>query len=194
MTWQSIEWNAVAPTPWRNGAGQTRELVAWPTAQDWMWRISVADIAQNGPFSSYPGVARWFAVLSGAGVRLTMNGAAQILELNAASAPVDFDGDWPVVCELVNGPTRDFNVMVRKDAAGAKLKRIHGHFQTTITQEIFVGICSNESVVLISEPKSANPALLALPPKSFTWQKLSAGSEVRIEGEDALYLEVELCP
>ena len=34
----------VAPVPWRNGGGLTRELLAWPAAQDWAIRISVADI------------------------------------------------------------------------------------------------------------------------------------------------------
>ncbi|MDP3170391.1 MAG: HutD family protein, partial [Polaromonas sp.] len=41
----------VAPTPWRNGGGVTRELIAWPTPQDWDWRISVAEIEKDGPFS-----------------------------------------------------------------------------------------------------------------------------------------------
>ena len=30
--------------PWRNGVGRTRELLAWPTAADWLVRVSVAEI------------------------------------------------------------------------------------------------------------------------------------------------------
>lgn len=62
------------PQPWRNGGGVTRELLIWtrpnrvssePTGSDWSVRVSVADIAHDGPFSSFPGIDRYFAVLEG---------------------------------------------------------------------------------------------------------------------------------
>mgnify|MGYP003694612933 CR=1 FL=1 len=40
-------------------------------------RVSVADVATDGPFSTFAGVDRWFAVLDGAGVVLTIGGKAQ---------------------------------------------------------------------------------------------------------------------
>ena len=58
------------PQPWRNGGGVTRELLAWPQAADWRLRVSVADIERDGPFSPFPGVDRWFAVIEGDGVEL----------------------------------------------------------------------------------------------------------------------------
>lgn len=54
--------------PWRNGGGQTRELLTWPAGSapdQWQLRISRADIDYDGPFSAFPGVQRWFAVLKG---------------------------------------------------------------------------------------------------------------------------------
>ena len=60
-----IEADAVTPQAWRNGGGQTRELLAWPSAADWSLRISRADIERSGPFSAFAGVQRWFEVLSG---------------------------------------------------------------------------------------------------------------------------------
>ena len=60
----------IAPQPWRNGGGLTRELLAWPDAEAWQCRLSVADITRAGPFSAFPGVTRWFAVLEGEGVVL----------------------------------------------------------------------------------------------------------------------------
>ncbi len=65
---------AVAPQAWRNGGGQTRELLAWPAQGPWRLRISRADIDADGPFSAFPGVTRWFTVLQGAGVALTLDG------------------------------------------------------------------------------------------------------------------------
>ena len=56
----------VEPQRWRNGAGFTRELLAWPSAGDWQLRISVADIDADAGFSVFPGVERWFSVVEGA--------------------------------------------------------------------------------------------------------------------------------
>ena len=53
---------SVAATPWRNGGGRTRELLVWPSAQDWRLRLSLADIEHDGPFSAFPRITRWFAV------------------------------------------------------------------------------------------------------------------------------------
>ena len=44
----------VAPQPWANGGGTTRELLV---AEDGAWRVSLAEIEQDGPFSSFPGRA-----------------------------------------------------------------------------------------------------------------------------------------
>lgn len=102
--------DAVAPQPWRNGGGTTRELLVWPAqAPDWQVRISRADIGQSGPFSQFAGVARWFAVLEGAGVELQFADHTQ--RLGPADAPLHFAGDAAPYCRLVDGPTQDLNAM-----------------------------------------------------------------------------------
>ncbi len=101
----------VAPQAWRNGGGFTRELFAWPRADVWRVRVSVADIDADGPFSPFPGVERWFAVVQGDGVELTVAGTTH--RLTTASAPLRFGGDEPASCRLVQGPTRDLNLMLR---------------------------------------------------------------------------------
>jgi environmental stress-induced protein Ves len=105
------------PVAWRNGGGQTRELLVWPGRSrqqvqgpyPWQLRVSLADVSQGGPFSAYPGVQRWFAVVEGAGVRLAF--ADAVHRLDARSAPLHFAGELPVDCELLDGPTRDLNLM-----------------------------------------------------------------------------------
>lgn len=79
--------DAVASTPWRNGGGATRELLAWPDPRDWAIRLSVAEVERDGPFSQFPGVRRWFAVLSGGGVRLRVDGVAHELTARARAWP-----------------------------------------------------------------------------------------------------------
>ena len=106
------------PQPWRNGGGVTRELLAWPDARDWRVRVSVADIEADGPFSAFPGVQRWFAVLKGAGVALCIDGAAQ--RLTRSDAPFAFDGAAQPTCRLLDGPTRDLNLMLR--GAGGSMR------------------------------------------------------------------------
>ena len=194
MTWHTVAWKNVAPVAWRNGGGLTRELVAWPQAQDWVWRVSVADVEQNGPFSSYPGVERWFAVLSGAGVKLTIQETLQHWELGATSPPVRFDGAHAVACELVHGATQDFNVMVQKNAASATLQRLTGSFQTTLASDTVVGICSHGFDAVVRSATLGKSAQLELLPHHFAWQKLTAGSDIAIECKDVLYLEIALCP
>ncbi len=113
-----------APQAWRNGGGRTRELLAWPAGPNWRLRISLADIDADGPFSVFPGVQRWFAVLEGGGVALTFAGAEQ--RLTPQSAPLCFDGADAPGCRLVDGPTRDLNLMLRGGARGCVQPAVDG--------------------------------------------------------------------
>ena len=107
----------IPPVPWRNGGGQTRELLTrpdpTPTApaapSAWHLRISLADVDRSGPFSAYPGVERWFCVITGAGVRLNIDGREQ--RMDPGSPPLRFSGASHVACDLLAGPTRDLNLM-----------------------------------------------------------------------------------
>jgi hypothetical protein len=101
----------VPAQPWRNGGGVTRELLASPAGEAWQLRISVADIDADGPFSRYPGVERWFTVLQGQGVELTIDGAVH--RLARGDAPLRFDGAAATHTRLIDGPTRDLNLMLR---------------------------------------------------------------------------------
>lgn len=111
MTPQRIHAHDCAPQTWRNGGGQTRELLTWPPVGDWQLRISRADIDRDGPFSAFPGVQRWFAVLEGAGVALQL-GTEQ--KIRKGDSPLCFDGAAAPACRLLDGPTQDLNLMARK--------------------------------------------------------------------------------
>lgn len=105
-----------APQAWRNGGGSTRELLAWPSNGEWQLRISVAEIAADGPFSSYEGVQRWFAVIEGSGVVLSFGGGEH--ERRPAGDALRFDGAEAPACRLIDGPTRDLNLMLRNGVRG----------------------------------------------------------------------------
>ncbi len=104
-----VRLDEISPVGWKNGGGQTRELLAWPDAEDWRLRLSVAEIRRDGPFSPFPGVVRWFAVIEGKGVVLALG--TEEKTLRAGSAPLCFDGAAAPDCRLIDGPTRDLNLM-----------------------------------------------------------------------------------
>ncbi len=108
---QRVAADAVSPQAWRNGGGSTRELLCWPSADTWTVRISLADIDADGPFSAFAGVERWFVVVEGAGVALRF--AEGRREVRAGDAPLRFDGSAAPGCSLLDGPTRDLNLMLR---------------------------------------------------------------------------------
>jgi uncharacterized protein len=108
----SIPLASIALQAWRNGGGSTRELLCWPSAEDWSLRISVADIDADGPFSSFPGIERWFAVIEGAGVTLSFPDNKR--QLVPGDAPLRFMGTPAPVCRLLNGATRDLNLMTKR--------------------------------------------------------------------------------
>ncbi|MEY2952981.1 MAG: hypothetical protein RLZZ401_1068 [Pseudomonadota bacterium] len=125
MSQHIVRTQDVAPQPWKNGGGTTRELLTWPAASgplagaDWRLRISVACIAHDGPFSRFPGVQRWFAVLDGGGVELALGPAR--LTLMPGDAPLAFHGHSAPQCTLRDGPTQDLNLMCQGGQSFMKL-------------------------------------------------------------------------
>ena len=74
---------ALTATPWKNGGGVTREIVCQPPGAGmdaFDWRVSIAHIASDGPFSAFAGVDRIITLLEGAGVRLhSTDGASDLI-------------------------------------------------------------------------------------------------------------------
>jgi environmental stress-induced protein Ves len=108
---------------WRNGLGWTREIHAHATTgspDDWAWRLSIAEIEQDAPFSSFPGIERELVLLSGNGLRLRFDDG-EVHELHPPHDRLRFAGERAVTGELLDGPTQDFNLMWRRDRVDAQL-------------------------------------------------------------------------
>ncbi|MCY1507670.1 Protein Ves [compost metagenome] len=108
-----VSWLALPPEPWKNGAGQTRTLAADSAAR---WRVSIADIDRDGPYSRFPGYDRVSVVLSGQGVELRGESAAMLL---LPGEPAGFAGDAAFTSRLLGGPVRVLNLFVLRGAATA---------------------------------------------------------------------------
>ena len=109
--------------PWKNGGGTTLEVAIHPpgaASAGFQWRVSIAEIEKDGPFSTFPGIDRTLVVLAGSGMRLT----------GLRDEPVDlrlydlvaFAGEAEVESRLRDGPTRDLNVMTRRGALRAEVR------------------------------------------------------------------------
>ena len=105
---------------WKNGTGWTREIVRTPETGDWDWRLSIAEIEQDGPFSVFPGIDRELVLIRGNGLRLRFSDG-EVHELQPPHARLRFAGEREVRGELLEGPTHDFNLMWRRDAVAAEL-------------------------------------------------------------------------
>lgn len=106
---------ALPPEPWKNGGGVTRTLAADP---DGRWRVSIADIERDGPYSRFPGYDRVSVVLSGEGVTLQGEGVLVALQ---PREPAPFGGDDVLQSTLIGGPVRVLNLFVRRGEAVASV-------------------------------------------------------------------------
>lgn len=183
MTWNIVRLADIPATPWRNGGGVTRELAMWPDAGDWAWRMSVADVDQSGPFSKFEGIERWFAVLEGAGVQLDVAGVPH--RVTASDAPLFFDGGAATGCELIDGKTRDFNLMVRRGPKPSRMQRVEGRFAETLHAGITIAVYAHQSAVTVLFDEET----LQLLPASLAWRTVAASAAVRVAGQ-ALWMEI----
>ena len=99
---------------WRNGQGWTREIHVEGAAEDWSWRLSIAEIEHDAAFSLFPGVDRELMLLSGDGLRLRFDDG-ECVELSPPHDRHRFAGERALTGELVDGTTHDFNLMWRRD-------------------------------------------------------------------------------
>ena len=184
MSWNVIDLNAVVPMPWKNGGGITRELVAWPRASDWIWRMSAAEVTQSGPFSCYEGVERWFAVLSGAGVTLKV--AGQKHTLTPASQPFCFDGALATDCELVEGVTQDFNLMTRKDRIEATMTRVESPLSWFFNNSSTVAIFAMDTASSVQFNSTADE----IQPGTLIWRSVVKGDHLQLNTQSALMISM----
>jgi len=110
--------------PWKNGGGLTREIAVHPagsTFDEFDWRLSIAEVHAGGPFSSFPGIERQMAVLSG---RLALSIAGgELFTLAPESPPLRFAGELPVLAGQPDEPVTDLNLMVRRARCTGQLSR-----------------------------------------------------------------------
>lgn len=133
--------------PWKNGVGSTRNLAVEPpdaTLDDFVWRISLAEVAATGEFSLFPGVDRTILLWSGSG--MILRAADWSFTLIQPLAPFSFLGEDGIVCELIDGPTIDLNVMVRRGAAMPVVEFSSEPVMLTQAADVLIILCKAGSI------------------------------------------------
>jgi environmental stress-induced protein Ves len=180
--WRLVDLGKVAPQPWRNGGGVTRELLVWPSGQVWKARVSVADVAAAGPFSAFPGIERWFAVLDGDG--LGLRAGAGLQHLTTDSPALRFSGDMQVDCSLLGGPTRDLNLMT--EPGKGRLVRVPGEFTFQASGESIIAVYAHAQPARIVTLEQE----IEIPPRHLAWQHRNWRAHGTVVGTDALWMEI----
>lgn len=137
--------------PWKNGGGVTREVAVWPPGSDlntFDWRISIAEVRDEGPFSVFENIDRTLTILEG---RMALAFTDRTVELDAHSAPLSFPGDVPCFGTPLGGPVTDLNVMARRDRCVAQVNRIVGEMKLPDARHVVVVAITETAVQVEAE-------------------------------------------
>lgn len=124
--------------PWKNGGGVTREIAASPEragTDGFEWRVSLADVGADGPFSAFPGTERILTVVDGRGMHLVAGGRRLLAE---RYLPRPFPGDVPTHGRLLAGPVVNLNVMHRRGAVTAAVAVVRGGLPVPVAPDTTV--------------------------------------------------------
>lgn len=131
--------------PWKNGGGQTFQLATHPAGsslEDFGWRVSIAEIVGDGPFSTFPGIDRTIAVIDGAGMDLDLDDKVHQL---GKFTTYRFPGEAAITAHLLRGPTRDLNLMVRRGQFAGRMEI----FSSSADLDLPVRIAEKEALLVV---------------------------------------------
>ncbi|MBE1160085.1 HutD/Ves family protein [Dyella acidiphila] len=168
--------------PWANGAGTTTVIASDPDHADWRWRLSIADIAQDGAFSAFPATRRQFVALD-APITLRFSNQRELALLRLSVT--HFDGADAPYAQLPDGPTRAFNLMLRGDAQGELMARpLNGSMWLPVREGWlwFVHVLGGRADMQVGDEH------VALEMGANVWIDAAAGQRTRIEGGGELIL------
>lgn len=136
--------------PWKNGGGETVEIAISPAdagLDGFDWRLSMATVAADGPFSVFPGIDRSLAVIRGAGMELSVAGVGSC-SLDPAAEPFAFPADQPTSARLIDGPITDLNLMTRRAGFVHEMERMRvaGPVDLAVVSEVVLLLCVSGQV------------------------------------------------
>ncbi len=116
---QIIRWRDYDLKPWKNGRGTTREIASHSVQGALAWRLSLAMVESDGPFSNFDGLERILTVVRGDGMRLL--GAEREYEARPF-VPVGFPGGEKITGLCRSAPIENFNLIFDPDLVTAEVR------------------------------------------------------------------------
>jgi environmental stress-induced protein Ves len=119
--------------PWKNGGGETCEIAVFPPGagiEDFDWRISMATVVEDGPFSVFEGIDRTLFILEGDGVELTFEEGK--VETIGAKGHLSFPADVSTHAKLLGDAVTDLNIMSRRSNVRHKANKFDLTGLTTV--------------------------------------------------------------
>lgn len=175
--------------PWKNGLGRTREIAVHPPgtgSDDFLWRVSVAEVDSDAPFSRFPGIDRQIVLLDGGGFTMTLDDD-RVHALSTPLLPFAFPGEAAVAVTLIDGATRDFNLMLRRTQVRGDVLPWRQPGARTVDPAIVLVYCAGGVLDTADGPLHAGDAWLpsARPAAPVTLQHGASALAVRVESRTA---------
>lgn len=120
---QKIPGASLEAAPWKNGDGTTKQIAIHPpesslVSNDFLWRLSSAEVRKPGPFSFFPDFDRLLTVVRGEELVL---GFQRIHKSLKPGMVLHFQGEEAVTSELPKGPITDLGLIYDRDQILAKM-------------------------------------------------------------------------
>lgn len=143
----------VAPTPWANRLGATRELAVCRGADGEVdWRVSVADLDRDARFSTFPGIDRLFVALGP--LSLLVDGQPREM---ATGGMARFAGEAAVEVRLER-PTRALNVMTRRGVVRGEVRLRDRSLPAPADADLIVDLGARDADIFIVDVVLQRPA------------------------------------
>lgn len=177
--------------PWKNGGGSTTELAIFPqeaSLDDFVWRLSMANVNTSGPFSHFAQIDRSLAILSGEGLILhndSEQSADNSVTLTQQSMPYRFSGEMPINAEIIGTQVLDLNLMTRRDVCQHFMQRLTSgeHFvAATNAQQILLYCATGNAMIQLVGELQAGDLML------FEEEHEHAGIKFQIKAEEGTVL------
>ena len=148
----SVEFKTV---PWKNGKGVTKELLVKyeQGRNEFIFRLSMAGVTENGPFSHFSGYDRVLMMIEGNGITL-QHSDGKVNDIKNSADMAVFSGDLKTEAVLKDGPIKDFNVITLRGVCRSEVLAIKG--ETVFAEnvgELFVLCCGDAVIVESAERK-----------------------------------------
>ena len=150
--------------PWKNGGGSTADLYVHPagaTLDTFDWRVSIATISTDGPFSTFAGADRFLVPLGETGLDLETPTGVRHLERWQVFA---FGGEESIAAVGVAATSTDLNLMVRRQTTEGAIEivRVDGAFETSAQLVVVLsGVFTVEGIELAVGDAVRPPLALA---------------------------------